>query len=183
VLASRNQAQRKLWISVIVPVGCGVLIGLFSYLFWRYQMAPISRQLIGASKGTAASQKDLPYELRRRFEAVKVLGSGSYGVVVEAWHISNGKRTIRRAIKLVHARHSIFEDKDLRRLNREVCFKRHYCSITLWSSLIDVSILEFMKPLKVFLTMLLLSWFGLFYLGHNFGRLDSSEQPKHSSVP
>jgi hypothetical protein len=49
-----------------------------------------------------------------------VLGSGSFGVVIEAWHISNGKRAIRRAIKVVHARHSVFEEKDLRRLNREV---------------------------------------------------------------
>jgi hypothetical protein len=83
-------------------------------------MAPVSRRLIGASKGTPANQKDLPYELRRRFEAVMVLGSGSFGVVIEAWHISNGKRAIRRAIKVVHARHSVFEEKDLRRLNREV---------------------------------------------------------------
>jgi hypothetical protein len=101
------------------------MTGLFVYMFWRYQMAPISRQLIGASKGTAAGQKDLPYELRRRFEAVMVLGSGSFGVVIEAWHISNGKRTIRRAIKVVHARHSIFEGKDLRRLNREVFCPQH----------------------------------------------------------
>jgi hypothetical protein len=83
-------------------------------------MAPISRRLMGSSKGARANQKDLPYELRRRFEAVRVLGSGSFGVVIEAWHISNGKRTILRAIKLVHARHSIFEERDLRRLNREV---------------------------------------------------------------
>ncbi len=83
-------------------------------------MAPISRRLIGARKGTEASQKDLPYELRRRFEAVQVLGSGSFGVVIEAWHVSNGKRTIRRAIKVVHARQSVFAEKDLRRLNREV---------------------------------------------------------------
>jgi hypothetical protein len=88
-------------------------------------MAPISRRLIGAGKGTPANQKDLPYELRRRFEAVKVLGSGSFGVVIEAWNICNGKPTIRRAIKLVHARHSVFEEKDLRRLNREVCYTWH----------------------------------------------------------
>ena len=116
----RDKKQRRELISAIVPIGCVVFVGLFVFLYWRYQMAPISRRLIGACKGTAANQKDLPYQLRRRFEAVRVLGSGSFGVVIAAWHISNGKRTILRAIKLVHARHGVFEEKDLRRLNREV---------------------------------------------------------------
>jgi hypothetical protein len=48
------------------------------------------------------------------------LGSGSCGVFISALQISNGKRTIIRAINLVHARHGVFEEKDLRRLNREV---------------------------------------------------------------
>ena len=83
-------------------------------------MAPVSRRLIGASKGQSANQKDLPYELRKRFEAVEVLGSGAFGVVIDAWQLSNGKKSIRRAVKVVHARDGRFTEKDLRRLNREV---------------------------------------------------------------
>ena len=83
-------------------------------------MSPVSRRLIGASRGAIANQKDLAYELRTKYEAIMVLGSGSYGVVIEAYLLSNNKRTIRRAIKLVHARNGKFGQKELRRLNREV---------------------------------------------------------------
>ena len=75
---------------------------------------------MNSSRGEAAAQKDLPYELRKKYEAVRVLGSGAYGVVLEVWQLSNGKRTVRRAVKLVHARNRQFSDQDLRRLDREV---------------------------------------------------------------
>jgi hypothetical protein len=105
---------------VIVPVGGFALLVLLALAYWRFQMAPVSRRLIGAAKGTPANQKDLPYELRGRFEAVSVLGSGAFGVVIEAWQLSAGHRTTRRAVKVVHAEHRRFRDKDIRRLNREV---------------------------------------------------------------
>ena len=93
---------------------------LFAYLYWRWGLAPVSRRLIGAKKGMEATQKDLPYELRGRYEAVAVLGSGAFGVVIDAWQLSGGTRTIRRAVKVVHARHGKLDEKDLRRLHREV---------------------------------------------------------------
>ena len=83
-------------------------------------MAPVSRRLIGAKRGTIAGQKDLPYELRSKYEAIAVLGSGAFGVVIDAWQLSNKQRTVRRAVKLVHARQRKFEEKDVRRLHREV---------------------------------------------------------------
>ena len=116
----RDQAAKRLLISVIVPIGGCAAIVVLVYLYWRLQMSPVSRRLIGASRGAVANQKDLAYELRTKYEAVMVLGSGSYGVVIDAYLLSNKKRTIRRAIKLVHARNGRFGQKELRRLNREV---------------------------------------------------------------
>jgi len=78
-----------------------------------------SRRLIGAKKGTPANQRDLPRKLRKKYEAVKVLGSGSFGVVIEAWQLNNGKRSVRRAIKVIHSVGRKFSDKELRRLARE----------------------------------------------------------------
>jgi hypothetical protein len=120
LLAGRQQAANKLLATVAGSVGGVVAVAILLYMYWRLEMAPVSRRLIGSSRGEAANQKDLPYELRKKYEAVTVLGSGSYGVVIAAWQLSDRNRTIRRAIKLVHARHRKFEEKDLRRLNREV---------------------------------------------------------------
>ncbi len=106
--------------AVVSPIVSIVAIMLLVYLYWHFQMAPVSRRLIGAKRGTIASQKDLPYELRSKYEAVAVLGSGAFGVVIDAWQLSNKQRTVRRAVKLVHARHRKFEEKDVRRLHREV---------------------------------------------------------------
>ena len=119
-LVCREQAASRLLATVAGSVGSVVAVVILVYMYWRWEMAPVSRRLIGSSRGQEANQKDLPYELRKKYEAVKVLGSGSYGVVIAAWQLSDKKRTIRRAIKLVHARHRKFEEKDLRRLNREV---------------------------------------------------------------
>jgi hypothetical protein len=110
----------QLLISIIVPIGSVILAILLLYLYWRLQMSPISRRLIGASRGAIATQKDLPYELRSKYEAIMVLGSGSYGVVIEAWLLSSDQRTVRRAVKIVHSRVGTFEQKEVRRLNREV---------------------------------------------------------------
>jgi len=78
-----------------------------------------SRRLIGAPTGTPACQRDLPHPLRRKYQVVQVLGSGAFGVVLEAWQMSNGTRTARRAIKLVHAQRTTLTAKELRRLDRE----------------------------------------------------------------
>ena len=93
---------------------------LLAYLYWRWGLAPVSRRLIGAKRGKNATQKDLPYELRSRYKAIAVLGSGAFGVVIDAWQLSSGTRTIRRAVKVVHAKNRKLDDKDLRRLHREV---------------------------------------------------------------
>ena len=50
-----------------------------------------------------------------------MLGSGSFGVVLEAWQLTAGRRAARRAVKLVHARERVLTEAELRRLNREVC--------------------------------------------------------------
>ncbi len=52
---------------------------------------------------------------------VQVLGSGSFGVVLEVWQLTGGRRAARRAAKLVHARERVLTQSELRRLNREVC--------------------------------------------------------------
>ncbi len=128
-LVGREQAASRLLATVAGSVGSVVAVAILVFMYWRWKMAPVSRRLIGSNRGQEANQKDLPYELRKKYEAVKVLGSGSYGVVIAAWQLSDRKRTIRRAIKLVHARHKKFEEKDLRRLNREVIL--HHMHIAL----------------------------------------------------
>jgi hypothetical protein len=99
-------------------VACAV-----AYIAWRIVNAPASKRLLSAKYGQPADQRDLPGELRKKYEAVKVVGSGAYGVVIEAWQVSSGKRTVRRAIKLVHARTKKFTAQELRRLDREVICK------------------------------------------------------------
>uniref|UniRef100_A0A7S0QIL7 non-specific serine/threonine protein kinase n=1 Tax=Cryptomonas curvata TaxID=233186 RepID=A0A7S0QIL7_9CRYP len=103
-----------------VSVFFGLVIFITCLIYFRKRnLACASRRLVGAEPGNEANQQDLPYELRKKYEAVCVLGSGSFGVVLDAWQINNGKRIIRRAIKLVHAKGRCFSDKELRRLNRE----------------------------------------------------------------
>jgi hypothetical protein len=119
-LAGRQKAASRLLATVAGSVGSVLAVAILLYMYWRFEMAPVSRRLIGSKRGEAANQKDLPYELRKKYEAVTVLGSGANGVVIAAWQLCDRKRTICRAIKVVHARHRKFEEKDLRRLNREV---------------------------------------------------------------
>ena len=70
---------------------------------WRRLRVVTSRRLLGAAVGALAEQGDLPYELRRKYEAVRVVGRGAFGVVIEAWQLTNGRRNIRRAVKLMCA--------------------------------------------------------------------------------
>ena len=109
-------------VAPVASIGAIIILAITLAYFWRATTAPASRRLIKSKKGELADQKDLPYELRKKYEAVEVLGSGSYGVVLEAWQLSTGKRTVRRAVKLVHAKSRQFSEQDLRRLDREVLF-------------------------------------------------------------
>uniref|UniRef100_A0A7S0MMX6 NEK6-subfamily protein kinase n=1 Tax=Cryptomonas curvata TaxID=233186 RepID=A0A7S0MMX6_9CRYP len=118
-----NQLQtgndKDVIIGVAVSISSLIAIGCVSVFLWRVKYAPASRRLIQARNGELATQKDLPYELRSKYEAICVLGSGSFGVVLAAWQLSDGKRTVRRAVKLVHAQNLYFSEQDLRRLDRE----------------------------------------------------------------
>ena len=117
---------------VAVAVGtaaAAVSLAATIILFFKYRITPASRRLIGAATGTKANQGDLPYELRGRYEAVQVLGCGSYGVVLEAYQLSvvnhsvfssSTIQTVSRAIKLVHSSLDKFSQAELRRLDREV---------------------------------------------------------------
>ncbi len=49
-----------------------VTFGREQWYGWRWHNAGASRRLIGAPKGTAANQRDLPRELRKKYEAVQV---------------------------------------------------------------------------------------------------------------
>lgn len=85
----------------------------------------ISRALVGGKPGAAAQQVDLPYELRSKYEAFRLIGGGGSGTVLEAVFKLRGnvkQAGISRAVKLVHADsgRSRLEDHVIRRLRREV---------------------------------------------------------------
>ena len=106
--------------ALVGSIGAFAAIIIAGFLLWRARFAPASRRLMRAERGVQADQKDLPYELRKKYMAVQVMGSGSYGVVLEAWQISSGRATVRRAIKLVHSQNKRFTDQEIVRLDREV---------------------------------------------------------------
>jgi hypothetical protein len=96
---------------------------LFGSVAVFFRRVGASRRLIGAAIGTPANQWDLPEELRRKYKAERVVGAGSFGVVLEAWQLTNGKRAVQRAVKVVHASRKVFSDKEIRALDREVWVK------------------------------------------------------------
>ena len=100
-------------------IGIAIIASLV-YFFKKGTSIGASRRLIGAQVGTPANQKDLPHELRDKYEVVQVIGKGTFGVVLEAWQLTNHRRRLRRAIKLVHAQGRHLTDKEIRRLDREV---------------------------------------------------------------
>jgi hypothetical protein len=123
VLNYKQQTSPSL--SLIIGASIGGFVFVFASVvisFWVLQKrkAGASRRLIGAKRNTPANQWDLPYELRGKYEAVQVLGSGAFGIVLEAYQLSNKKRNITRAIKIIHSPARYFTDKELRRLDREV---------------------------------------------------------------
>ena len=108
--------------SVLLP--CTVLpalalLCLTAWCCWRARIVT-SRRLLDAESGSAAGQADLPYELRRKYEAVRVIGRGAFGVVVEAWQLNNGRRNVRRAVKLMYSGRATLTPKEIRRMDREV---------------------------------------------------------------
>jgi hypothetical protein len=125
VLNTMKQTSPSLGTVIGASVG-GFFIFLVSTLttFWflKWRKSGASRRLIGAKRSTSANQWDLPYELRAKYEAVQVLGSGTFGVVIEAYQVSNKKKNISRAIKIVHSQARNFTVTELRRLDREVEF-------------------------------------------------------------
>jgi hypothetical protein len=128
--------------SVSTVVFVGLLVAGLAVYGQRLR-AGASRRLIGAEKGAPANQRDLPMKLRHKYEAVRVVGSGSFGVVLEAWQLNNGKRVIQRAVKLVHATRRVFTDKEIRRLDREVgvqCLRRRHIGVLLyWGICVGIS--------------------------------------------
>ncbi len=127
VLNILRQPTTNLGMIIGASVG-GVTIMFLSALasFWilKWRKRGASRRLIGAKRNTPANQWDLPYELRGKYEAVQVVGSGAFGIVLEAYQISNKKRNVSRAIKIVHSAARQFTGTELRRLDREVKFLR-----------------------------------------------------------
>ena len=84
------------------------------------QTAPLQRP-IEVKPGDEAKHEHMPKELRKDYAPIKVLGVGSFGVVVLAYFVKNGHRKYKVAIKLVFSGGvpNGFSDKALRRLDRE----------------------------------------------------------------
>jgi hypothetical protein len=124
-LDSQQDSERSVLVKSGIGVGVAVIISAVIVVLWRRRQNRlrqlVSRRLIGAKSGMLAEQSDLPFELRAKYAAVKVLGCGAFGVVLEAWQLNNGRRVVQRAVKLVHARGRIFTQTETRRLEREVC--------------------------------------------------------------
>jgi hypothetical protein len=118
--ASSATQSSVLTIAVSVSVSSFALLLISITVYYRRLTAGASRRLIGAVTGTVAEQRDLPEELRRKYKAERVVGTGSFGIVLEAWQLNNGKRVVQRAVKVVHATRKVFSDKEIRALDREV---------------------------------------------------------------
>ncbi len=124
-LVPPQNSENSVLIKSGIGAGVALIAGAVIVLIWRrrqyHLLHLVNRRLIGAKSGTLAEQSDLPLELRAKYAAVKVLGCGAFGVVIEAWQLNNGRRVVQRAVKLVHARGRVFTQTEARRLEREVC--------------------------------------------------------------
>jgi hypothetical protein len=137
-LVSVQNSEKSISIQNGIGIGLALIAGAAIVLFWRrrqHNLQLINRRLIGAESGTLAEQSDLPLELRTKYAALKVLGCGAFGVVIDAWQLNNGHRVVQRAIKLVHARGRVFTQTEARRLEREVCF----CCLVILSFLFSLN--------------------------------------------
>jgi hypothetical protein len=115
------------WPFVAAALGGMALIVVTSTVAWA-RWRTTSRRLAGALKGTEANQRDLAPSLRSKYRALRVLGSGGNGVVVEVSQITRGKKwsgakasvSAWRAVKLVHATRRKLDVQEVRTLEREV---------------------------------------------------------------
>ncbi len=109
---------------VIVGAVLGAILGIgimaaISVLLMRGAKRA-SHKLVGAGIGSPANQDDLPSELRQKYEVIQVIGRGTFGVVLEAWQLTNNRRRLKRAIKLVFSPGRNLSETEIRRLDREV---------------------------------------------------------------
>ena len=116
-IGGRCVPDRVLLPAILLP---GALALALAVVCWRRLRVVTSRRLLEAAVGTEARQGDLPYELRRKYEAVRVVGRGAFGVVIEAWQLTNGRRNVPRAVKLMYSERAALTDKEVRRMDREV---------------------------------------------------------------
>ena len=118
------EVSQKLYTAISVSMAIFMMATLLVVTLWRRRLRRlrrrVNRRLIGAKSGTVADISDLPLELRGKYEPVRVLGCGAFGVVIEAWQLNNGRRSVQRAVKIVHSRGKNFTETEARRLEREV---------------------------------------------------------------
>ena len=111
-------------VALIASVVCVAVFLLFLCAafrwFWLQKQTGASRRLIEGNCciDTPADQGDLPWELRGKYQAVKYIGRGAFGMVIEA----KSKQEPRQeyAIKLIFPSDACFSKQDLKRLDREV---------------------------------------------------------------
>jgi len=117
-----RQAVNAILAATVVSVMLVLLFVAYT-LFEQFKKA--SARLVGAVEGEPASQRDLPHELRGRFHAVTVIGSGGSGVVLDVKQNAAGQARdlqVSRAVKIVHASkgRKKLSEESVRRLQREV---------------------------------------------------------------
>ena len=107
--------------SVVCVVGCLLLASAAALWYWVQKQNQTSRRLFEGnySAEAPADQKDLPVELRNKYQAVKLIGRSASGVVLEAQ--SKTKRNLVYAIKLAFPAAKSFSNEELTKLDRKVC--------------------------------------------------------------
>ncbi len=95
------------------------------HLCWRKQKKGIHRRLLNGKYdvGASANQHDLPRELRHKYEALKCIGFGRTGVVLEATSKDSKLQNhgiVKFAIKLNFPKKNKLSAANLIKLDREV---------------------------------------------------------------
>ncbi len=106
-------------IASVVCLGCLFAAGTALW-YLNKKKTGASRRLLKGERdiGITANQEDLPWELRHKYEAVKCIGFGRSGVILEATDKLKGCGAF--AIKLVFPKEEFFSAEDLTNLEREV---------------------------------------------------------------
>ena len=115
--AGDNKKKDIIIASVVSVIGCLLLAG-FAVWYWNRQRTGASRRLLAGNCEAPVNQGDLPWELRGKYKAVKCIGFGSFGVVLEA--TSNLQNNCIVAIKLNFPKEKFFTAENLVKLDREV---------------------------------------------------------------